>query len=265
MAMTLQNKVIAITRSAQDATEFRDIVESEGGQAIPLPTIRLVARDDFISNLYLHHIDEYDPAHIVFMSSRAVTLLFEDAISHDILHTTRLKTANTNVVSVGPKTSRALGRYGIKVNAEPASIYSSVGIGEVFGKIDRAKDRILVPRSGSSTPFLKTLLEKLGFDVHELYLYDAMPHQGGPIWEDFAARLRQGDLDGMIFTSVSSVRAFFDITSNMNLDAVSMLDKTTTVAIGPFTSSELSEHNIRYVVAPEHTVPGALDTLRDLI
>ena len=263
--MSLQDKTVAITRSAQDAAEFSDIVKSEGGYAIPLPTIRLVARDDFISDVYLRHIAEHDPDHTVFMSSRAVRLLFDDAAAHDILYEVSLKTANTNVVSVGPKTSHVLNYYGIKVNAQPASIYSSVGIGEIFGKMDRTQRKILVPRSGASTPFLRKLLEKLGFDVRELYLYDTVPHQGGPIWEDFARRLRQGDIDGMIFTSVSSVRAFFDIMSGLDTDAASLLNKTETVAIGPFTSSELSEHNIRYTIAPEHTVPGALDTLRALI
>lgn len=264
--MSLQDKTVAITRSAQDAAEFTDIVKSEGGYAIPLPTIRLVARDDFISDVYLRHIGEYDPDHTVFMSSRAVKLLFEDAAAHDISREVALKTANTNVVSVGPKTSHVLKRYGIRVNAEPASIYSSVGIGEIFGKMDRTRHRILVPRSGSSTPFLRKLLEKLGFDVRELYLYDTAPYRSGPVWEDFARRLRQGDIDGMIFTSVSSVRAFFDIMSGLDTDVPSLLNnKTTTVAIGPFTSSELSEYGIRYTVAPEHTVPGALDTLRALI
>lgn len=263
--MSLQDKAIAITRSAQDATEFRDIVESEGGQAIPLPTIRLVARDDFISDVYLRHINEYNPDHTVFMSSRAVKLLFEDAAAHDISYEVSLMTANTNVVSVGPKTSHILKHYGIKVNYEPTSIYSSVGIGEVFGRIDRAGRRILVPRSGASTPFLRELLEKLGFDVRELYLYDTAPHPGGPVWESFAQRLRQGDIHGMIFTSVSSVRAFFDIMSGLDPDAASLLNKTTTIAIGPFTSSELSKHDMRYTVSPEHTVPGALDTLRTLL
>lgn len=263
--MTFQNKTVAITRAAQDATEFRTIVSSEGGRPISLPTIRLVARNNFISNSYLDDINEYNPDHIIFMSSRAVHLLFDDAAAHDISSKVSLKTANTNVVSVGPKTSDALKQYDIRVNAEPDTIYSSVGVGEVFSKINRSKRRILVPRSGSSTPFLKQLLEKLGFDVRELYLYDTVPHQGGPIWNKFAQHLQQGDIDGMIFTSVSSVRAFFHIMSGLDSDAASLLNRTTTVAIGPFTSSELSEHKIRYTVSPEHTVSGALDTLRDLI
>lgn len=261
MAIVLQGMAVAITRSESDAAEFIQSIKDLGGRPVPLPTIRLVARGKSISATYMQESEEYKPDYTVFMSSKAVELLLEDAIRHKTLEKIRLSIANSVVVSVGPKTSQMLQRYNIQVNFEPESVYSSVGVGEVLSRMDRTRHRILIPRSGSSTPFLRQLLEKLGFSVREVHLYDAVPNNGEPVWEEYVRDLQENRVYGMIFTSVSSVRAFFKIISKMNFDAAPQLSSIRVVSIGPFTSEELSTHGIPHITATSHTVAGALDTL----
>ena len=264
--MSMHGKSIAITRGPEDAAEFISIVESRGGLAHPLPTIRLTGRSNTISKDYLQVSTDYDPDHIVFMSSRAVALLFDDASNLGVAEKVRLATMAANVISVGPKTTHMLNKYGIRVNAAPKSTYSSVGIGEVFSSIDRELNRVLVPRSGASTPFLKELLNKIGFDVREIYLYDVQPHEGGQVWHDFAAMLRDGKIDGMVFTSASSVRAFFDIMGRVaKYDVKGRLNATHVVSIGPFTAAELNNESIKHHTSPVHTVAGALESLEKII
>lgn len=264
--MTLSGRNVAITRGPEDASEFTGIVRSEGGRAIPLPTIQLVGRGENISGDYLRESASYDPDHTVFMSSKAARLLFDDAQARSILEEVRLAIANTNVVSVGPKTAKMLEAYGIRTNAMPKSVYSSVGVGEVFSRMDRSKNRVLVPRSGASTPFLKELLTKIGFDVREVYLYDVRPHPGGTDWDNFARMLSGGEVHGLVFTSVSSVRAFFEIMSKVvSADAAGLLGKVAVVSIGPFTSEELDKMGVAHHVSQVHTVAGSLDVMRDAI
>ena len=83
----------------------------------------------------------------------------------------QLAVANTIVIAVGPKTKIVLEKENIKVAYMPKR-YSSVGIGEVFTKLNAVGKKAIVPRSGASTPFLKDLLEKIGLHITELYLYD---------------------------------------------------------------------------------------------
>lgn len=261
--MTLSGKNFAITRNEADATEFVKIVESEGGNAIPLPTLQLVARSSKISIDCMGAYASYNPDYTVFMSSKAVRLLFNNAKKNNILDKMRLAVANTTVVSVGPKTSMILEDYKIKVNHMPESIFSSVGIGEIFSYMSRTKNKVLIPRSGASPPFLKDLLVKEGFDVHELYLYDVKPHPGGDAWKRFHTLLQNGKIHGIVFTSVSSVRAFFDIMSGMSPSNVSpLLNNTTIVSIGPFTSEELNKFGVNHNVSAVHTVEGSLNELR---
>lgn len=260
--MTLLSYNIAITRGHQDASEFAGVIHAEGGRALTLPTIRLVARND-ISGRYMQAYEEYDPDYTIFMSSRAVGLLMDDATCHGISDKVRLAVANGVVVAVGPKTADALEKHGIRVNMMPQSTYSSVGVGEVMSRMDRTRNRVLVPRSGASTPFLKELLQKEGFDVREEYMYDVEPWPGGPEWNEFAAMLGSGDIHGMVFTSASSVRAFFDIMHDIT-ESVS-LEGVCVVSIGPFTSEELVRFGVEHTTSNTHTVPGSLDLLRHIL
>ena len=256
--MTFRSRVVAITRGPEDAAEFAGVVEAEGGRALALPTIRLVGRGR-ISREYMRECGAYDPDYTILMSSKAVRLLMDDAKARGVYDEVRLAMANSVVVAVGPKTAAALDAYGVRVNLMPGSVYSSVGVGEVMSRMDRAKNRVLVPRSGASTPFLRELLVKEGFDVRETFLYDVEPNPGGPAWDEFGALLAAGGIDGMVFTSASSVRAFFDIVGGVSLEGVAV------VSIGPFTAEELGRFGVSHVTSGVHTVSGSLDALRDAL
>ena len=159
----LDGKIIAITRSKSDASEFIELVEKNKAIPIPLPTIELVSKGEKIVDEFLESIEKYNPDYSVFMSSKAVKLLFDTAKQVRKLEKLQLAVANTIVMSVGPKTSVALENEGIKVNHQPTT-YSSVGVGEEFTKIHAVGKKVIVPRSGASTPFLKELLNSI-FDI----------------------------------------------------------------------------------------------------
>lgn len=261
----MDGKTIAITRSEEDAQEFIDLMKQNNAKALPLPTIELVSKGDSIVEEFMGSIKESDPDYSVFMSSKAVKLLLNSAKKLSLFEKIQLAIANTIVVAVGPKTKSALEEFGIKVNHMPET-YSSVGIGEVFTRLNAVGKKVIVPRSGASTPFLKQLLEKIGLDAKEVHLYDVKPHRETKEWDEFKNMFSEGRIDGVIFTSASSVRAFFDILQR-NYDKETIDEKINNikvVAIGPFTAAELRKHYTEIVVADEHTVPGAFNTIRNI-
>ena len=75
----IEGKTIAITRSKDDSQEFIDLITREKGNVLPLPTIELVGRGEKIVDEFLSALAEGDPDYSVFMSSKAVSLLFETA------------------------------------------------------------------------------------------------------------------------------------------------------------------------------------------
>ena len=261
----LEGKTIAITRSKDDSSEFIDLVIKDNARPISLPTIELVSKGEKIVDEFLDSVKQYDPDYSVFMSSKAVTLLFGTAKKISKFEKLQLAVANTIVMAVGPKTKTALENEGIKVACMP-NIYSSVGVGELFTKLHAVGKKVIVPRSGASTPFLKELLEKIGIDVKEIYLYDVCAFRDTSQWNEFRELFSQNKVDGIVFTSASSVRAFFEIMSKDydENSLLSNLEKLSVVAIGPFTSDELKKFNIKNTIAQVHTVLGAFDTIKSI-
>ena len=259
----LDGKTIAITRSKDDASEFISLAEENNATPVTLPTIELVSKGEKIVDEFLESITRYNPDYSVFMSSKAVKLLFDTAKNAGKLEQLQLAVANTIVMSVGPKTTIALESEGIKVNHQPTT-YSSVGVGEEFTKINAVGKKVIVPRSGASTPFLKELLNKIGIDVLEIHLYDVCAFRDTTQWNDFRKLFSQNKVDGIVFTSASSVRGFFEIMSkDYEMDALlDNLKKLSVVSIGPFTSNELKKFKVKNTVAEVHTVAGAFDAMK---
>ncbi len=259
----LDGKTIAITRSKDDAAEFITLAKQNKVMPIPLPTIELVSKGEKIVNEFLNLMEQENPDYSVFLSSKAVKILFDTAKNTGKFEKLQLVVANTIVMSVGPKTTATLKTYEIKVNHEPKN-NSSVGIGEEFSQINAVGKKVIIPRSGASNSFLKELLNKIGIDVVEIHLYDVCAFRDTTQWNGFRELFSQNKVDGVIFTSASSVRGFFEIMlkdyEKSNL--MNHLSKLSLVSIGPFTSEELKKFDISYVVSEIHTVAGAFDTMK---
>ena len=58
--------------------------------------------------------------------------------------------------------------------------------------------------------FLRSL-EKIGLGVHEIHLYDVCAFNDTAQWNEFRELFSKNKIDGIVFTSASSVRAFFEI------------------------------------------------------
>jgi uroporphyrinogen-III synthase len=260
----ISGKTIAITRSKDDAQEFIDLASKENATPLPIPTIELMPKGDRIVDDFLQDVQEFQPDYSVFMSSKAVKLLFDVAKSTDKYQKLQLAIANTMVMAVGPKTKQALEDEGIRVSFMPSK-FSSVGVGEQFTKLNAEGKKVIVPRSGASTEFLARLLQKIGLIVKENHLYDVQAFSDHTKWNDFKELFSQNKIDGIVFTSASSVRGFFEIMSDFeNKDLVKKLNKTQIVAIGPFTAEELKKFNVEPKIANVHTVPGAFEAMKNI-
>ncbi len=262
----LEGKIIAITRSREDSSEFIDLATKNNAKPLPLPTIELVSKGEKIVDEFLDSVKQYDPDYSVFMSSKAVKLLFDVARQVSKFEKLQLAVANTIVMAVGPKTKDALEKEGIKVAHMP-NTFSSVGVGELFTKLHAVGKKVIVPRSGASTPFLKELLNKIGIDVKEIHLYDVCAFRDTTQWNEFRELFSQNKIDGIVFTSASSVRGFFEIMSK-DYDEDSLLEKlqkSSIVAIGPFTAEELKNFNVKNTVSEVHTVLGSFDTIKETL
>ena len=253
--MGLEGAVIAVTRAPGDSAEFSESVRARGGRTLALPTIRLAARAGAEPALeFLGSAGEHDHDYTIFLSSRAVSVLFESARSAGRESALHAAVSATSVIAVGPKTRAALGRYGIRTAHVPRN-HSSVGVGELLSSI-RAGDsqRAIIPRSAASNDFLRLLLEKIGIGVTEVRIYDVEPDGRGGDWPEFRRLAGSSGVSAIVFTSASSVRAFAELAGAPPRGAL-------LVAIGPFTSAELARAGLEHITSPVHTLAGSLEAL----
>jgi uroporphyrinogen-III synthase len=261
----ISGKTIAITRSKEDSKEFIELATKENAIPLPIPTIELVSKGDKIVDEFLADIKEFDPDYSVFMSSKAVKLLFDVAKNTGKHQQLQLAVANTIVMAVGPKTKEALEQEGIKVSYVPTK-YSSVGVGETFTRLNAEGKKVIIPRSGASTEFLAKLLQKIGLVVKENHLYDVQAYSDTVQWNEFKESFSKNKVDGIVFTSASSVRGFFEIMlqDHVQQDLLKQLQKLQIVAIGPFTAEELKKFDVEPQIANVHTVPGAFEAMKNI-
>jgi uroporphyrinogen-III synthase len=260
--MILKGKTLAITRSERDAEEFSRLVAAEGGKAIALPTIEIVPAGPQAAREFLDKLHDKKHDYCAFMSSQAVSVLFELASKSEIISALE----STAVIAVGPKTRQSLEERGISVRLMPEK-FSSAGLVELLlSGAKPAGKKIIIPRSGAANEFATEALTKIGMQVDEVFLYSVRTCSPSSAWGEFSALLLRKKVDAVIFTSASSVGSFFEIMAKISPGHPRLDSVTRVVSIGPFTSKELRGRGIiKCFEVKEHTVKGALELAKNIV
>ena len=172
------------------------------------------------------------------------------------------------IIAIGPNTKKRLEDYRVKVHVMPEE-YSTRGLIETLkSDINLVKrKRIIIPRSRESDSSLKMSLLNLGMEtVDEIFLYSVKTSEAGSnVWKEFVSLLNARMLDCIVFTSTSSVKAFFKILEN-NHSLSNIQDKLNgikmIIAIGPLTWQELERLGVQSTVAEIHTINGAFEVVK---
>jgi uroporphyrinogen III methyltransferase/synthase len=162
---------------------------------------------------------------------------------------------------VGPATTAAVERYGIRVDLTPAE-HRTEGIITAFGDREAIRGkRFLLPRAQIARELLADELRNAGADVVEITAYTTVVG-GDAAAEDIYRMLLDHRIDAVTFTSASTVRNFVQILGDDQ--ASDLLRSTTVAAIGPVTAEAAQQLGITAAVVPEqYTVPALVEALVD--
>jgi len=264
---SLNRKVLAITRNKIEASEFTELVSSEGGTAMALPAIEVVPKPqsnvvgfiDLVKNL------KNEELYCAFLSPRVVDFVFDGLVK--ICKSEQLVALLNSciVVAIGPKTRQRLIEHGIDVKLIPER-YSSQGLIELFARMENTKGKkIVIPRSEASDEFIENALSALQMEVSVFFLYAIRTSKITPVWNEFISLLEQKKVNAIVFTSASNVKAFFEIARSIlykgRITAL-LRDVDAVITIGPMTSRELKKHAIRFFESEEHTISGTIEVAR---
>ncbi|MBI2560003.1 MAG: uroporphyrinogen-III C-methyltransferase, partial [Planctomycetes bacterium] len=250
----LFGKIIAITRSRDQASEFAEQLQECGAKVIEFPTIKTVPPDNLEPmDKAIEKIESFD--WLIFTSVNGVDAFFGRLfdLGKDIRSLKGVK-----ICSIGPATTERIKGFYLHVDCQPSK-YVAESVVEELKKAENLKGKkILMPRADIARSYLPDELQKLGAEAVEVVAYKTI--LATPEDASLLERLRKGNVDVVTFTSSSTVRNFVEVVGK---EYISRLNgRVKFVSIGPITTRTAEELGIHVSLeAKEHTIPGLVEAI----
>ena len=289
---------------------------------ISIPTILTVPINSKEISNSLKKIEENYYDYYIFASAYSVDIFFKtiknEKNADPILEiiTKSNESNNNNFIAIGPKTKKEVEKNNIKaklaisftsdINGEnnndnynfikckeqKIEDYSTNSIMQFLDYLDKIKINkkinILMPRSAESIKsnnFISKTFKNL--NLEQVFFYKTIEFnriRESENWIKFKELVFNKKLPYLIFTSPSTVRAFFKIIATNDFytigekeqkryqiqiisnvkneqELLDVLGFKLIISIGPKTSEELKKRNIKYIESEEHTIRGTLNHL----
>ena len=257
-AKPLFGRTIVVTRSRAQASELSNRLIELGAEVLEFPVIQTVEPDSWEPvDEAIGNLETYD--WVVFTSVNAVETFFERMA---VGEADARQLAGCRIAAVGPVTAARCMDNGICPDYVPAE-YRAEGVLEGF--CDRGVGegtRVLLPRALEAREVLPDSLREQGATVDVVPVYRTVPGQGEP---GTLARLAEGTIDVVTFTSSSTVKNFLELAEEglpEGADVAELMSDVLVASIGPITSDTARERGLEVGIQPEeYTIPGLVDVL----
>lgn len=245
------------TRPAERSSVLAERLRELGAEVLELPAIRIRPMEPNPALMEaLSDIGAYDC--IAFTSPAGVRIFFD-----------AMRTAGKDARSlcgvrlavIGAGTGKELEARGLFADEMPET-YSGEALGALLG--DRLPDgaRVLIPRSDIGNPRLVEVMEETAaahgrrISVTDLPVYETLYEKNELV--DVAGLLKAGELEGVFFTSASTVRGF--LAANPGIDAA----QVKALCIGEMTAEAARAAGMQVHISREATIAGLVMLAREL-
>lgn len=253
-------KRVAITRPKKFLAEAEALVRSRGFEPVPVPMMEMVPRDDGALEAFFGRLEKGEVDTVVITSQSGAGFIFDKATDAVALKD-RLNAIE--VISIGPKTGKALQERGVNAERMPAT-FSSDGLVRDFRL---AGKRVEVLRSDHGNPVLISGLERGGAKVREVIVYDIRP-LSGKAQAGFVREALSGAIDAYTFTSTMTARSLLMMGESMGVldDLKKAINAKKVAVIGHPTAAFLRENGIRVDAVPARfTFEDMIDALLTVV
>lgn len=236
----LFGKNICITRSKAQSKGMRQKLLDLGAEVTEIHSIKIKYTSENITK-YMHKLQNYD--YIVFTSVNGVNSFFDRLLSENY----DIRKIKGKFTAIGPATEKAIKQRGI-IPEMVADKFVAESLHDKMKKFVKKGDKIFIPRSKNSRPYLAEALRGEGCIVDECYTYET--EMG-----ELPDKKCFDGVDIVIFTSPTTVR------NMIHLVGTEAIKQKEVVSIGPITGKELEKHGICYHMSREYTTEGVIDTI----
>ena len=245
----LFGKGILVTRAADQAGEFSEILSRHGARVYECPTIRISPCEDTAElDAAISALPDFD--WLVFTSYNAVRYFFArlTALGRD-----SRALGSCKVCAVGPKTAAALMQHSITADLVPRD-YKAEGVVEAFATISAAGKRFLFPKADRARDVIPEGLRRLGAAVIAPVAYrNTVPDE---LPRSVIQALEERKIQCATFTSSSTVENLAAILGENRM--LHLLNGVTIAAIGPITAQTCRELGLPVDIEPKEFTIAAL-------
>ena len=252
--LPLSGRCFVLTRPKERMDALADQLRARGADVIELPVIetRPLPVSEKIQQTF-EKLAKRDYDCLVFTSPAGVHTFFE--MLCDGGYDARVL-GNVTLAVIGSGTKSALREYGLTADLMP-EVYDGASLGTLLGEKLPDKSRVLIARSAIGNPKLVTCMRRRAeelektISVTDLAIYETVAKQNELI--SVAHLLEQEEINGVFFTSASTVQAF--------LQTNPLVDPTRVCAlcIGEMTAQAAREAGMDVHVAQEASIEGLVE------
>lgn len=157
------------------------------------------------------------------------------------------------LAAIGGGTARALREYGLLADLVP-EVYSGRALGALLARHCREGDRVLLARSDIGNPeLLEELQKEKNIAAADVALYRTLIGEGGSVAEGM-----EENMDGVFFTSASTVRGFAAMFSGEDFSKVQAL------CIGEMTGREAERFGMQVKIAESADVDSLVELAKSV-
>lgn len=209
----LGGKQYILTRPRQNMSVLAERLRALGAQVIEMPAIRTEpVRPNKRLKEALERMEtpgeKKDELWLVFTSPVGVTTFFDELreIKYDLRKLLSIE-RNIKVAAIGSATAGKLGEHGLFADLVP-EVYSARELGEKLAAEASPGAHIMIVRAEEGSGELVPPLRKAQLEVEDIPLYRTLYDVHPALQEEVRELLKNGEIDGMTFTSASTVHGF---------------------------------------------------------
>ncbi|MEO1645795.1 MAG: uroporphyrinogen-III synthase [Chloroflexota bacterium] len=247
--MSLQGRLIVVTRATDQADSLIDAIEAADGKALRFPCIELLPPENPAPmDAALRNISHYN--WVLFTSANAVRAIVQRVKTLGIT----IDWSKLRIGAVGEKTDRAIHSYlGRHADVIPEE-HLGTALASALPLL--GEEYILIPQSTLADESLASALRDRDAHVTTLEAYTMGQGIGG---DDIRAYLQAQNIDALTFTSGSTVTNFIDRIAPQTAWQVP------TICIGPSTQAIADERGFQKTHHPDdYTVEAMVDLLQNI-
>ena len=251
----LHGKRILVTRARAQASALTEKLTALGASCIETPVIRITPPADNYAALD-HAIGELHSYHwVIFTSVNGVEHFFA-RLAHAEKDTRALGYAK--VAAIGSATAEALRAHGIHADLVPKE-FRAEAVVDALKDILPPRAHILLSRAQEARDVLPESLRAHGAAVDVVAAYETVPEMDGGA--ELAARLTNGEIDFVTFTSSSTVKNLVQQIGN-----ITPLQQVKIACIGPVTADTARNFALEPdIVAETYTIDGLVNAIKECV